>query len=213
MVSLLMPIIIFGGVYGGVLTPTEAGAVAVGYGLFAGWFIFPYLFKEKPTSSLFEVFRKTGITSSTICLLIAFAAIPSAMFVYANTVPQVTAFLLELTDSKIVFLLVANLLMLLVGMFMETNTSILLLAPIMVPAAAAYGVDPIHFGAIMLLNLEIGMITPPFSCNVFVSCKIGDISIDKVFGQVFRLILICIPVLLLTTYFPQISMTLVEFFR
>lgn len=213
MVSLLMPIIIFGGVYGGVLTPTEAGAVAVGYGLFAGWFIFPFLFKEKPTSSLFEVFRKTGITSSTICLLIAFAAIPSAMFVYANTVPQVTTFLLELTDSKIIFLLVANILMLLVGMFMETNTSILLLAPIMVPAAAAYGVDPVHFGAIMLLNLEIGMITPPFSCNVFVACKIGDISIDKVLGHVFRLILICIPVLLLTTYFPQISMTLVEFFR
>ena len=213
MVSLLMPIIIFGGVYGGVLTPTEAGAVAVGYGLIAGWIIFPLLFKQKSSSSLFSVFKKTGITSSTICLLIAFAAIPSAMFVYSNTVPQVTGFLLNLTESKIVFLLIANILMLLVGMFMETNTSILLLAPILVPAAKAYGVDPIHFGAIMLLNLEIGMITPPFACNVFVACKIGDLTIDKVFGHVFRLLLICIPVLLITTYFPQISMTLVEIFR
>ena len=81
MVSLLMPIIIFGGVYGGILTPTEAGAVAVGYGLIAGWLIFPFIFKEKPSASLFSVFGKTGVTSATICLLIAFAAIPSAMFV------------------------------------------------------------------------------------------------------------------------------------
>lgn len=213
MVSLLMPIIIFGGVYGGILTPTEAGAVAVGYGLIAGWIIFPLLFKQKSTTSLFTVFTKTGITSSTICLLIAFAAIPSAMFVYCNTVPQVTNFLLNFTESKNIFLLVVNILMLLVGMFMETNTSILLLAPILVPAAKAYGVDPIHFGAIMLLNLEIGMITPPFACNVFVACKIGDLTIDKVVGHIFRLLLICIPVLLLTTYFPQISMALVEFFR
>lgn len=213
MVSLLMPVIIFGGVYGGVLTPTEAGAVAVGYGLIAGWFIFPFLFKEKPSASLFAVFQKTGITSSTICLLIAFAAIPSAMFVYSNTVPQVTNFLLNLTESPWVFLLIANILMLLVGMFMETNTSILLLAPIMVPAAKAYGIDPIHFGSIMLLNLEIGMITPPFSCNVFVACKIGDSTMDKVIKNVLGFILICIPVLLLTTYVPAISLTLVNLFK
>lgn len=213
LVSLLMPIIIFGGVYGGILTPTEAGAVAVGYGLIAGWFIFPFLFKEKPSSSLFTVFKKTGVTSSTICLLIAFAAIPSAMFVYSNTVAQVTDFLLGLTDSPIVFLLIANILMLIVGMFMETNTSILLLAPILVPAAKAYGVDPVHFGAIMLLNLEIGMITPPFSANVFVSCRIGDTTIDKVIKHVFGFILICIPVLLVTTYFPAVSLSLVELFK
>lgn len=213
MVSLLMPIIIFGGVYGGILTPTEAGAVAVGYGLIAGWFIFPILFKEKPTSSLLSVFKNSGVTSSTICLLIAFAAIPSAMFVYSNTVPLVTKYLLTLTDSPVVFLLIANLLMFLVGMFMETNTSILLLAPIMVPAATAYGVDPIHFGAVMLLNLEIGMITPPFSANVFVACRIGDTTLDKVLKHVFGFIVICIPVLLITTYVPEISLTLVEFFK
>lgn len=213
MISLLMPIIIFGGVYGGILTPTEAGAVAVGYGLIAGWFIFPILFKEKPTAALFQVFKKTGVTSSTICLLIAFAAIPSAMFVYSNTVPKVTSFLLGLTDSPTVFLLIANILMLLVGMFMETNTSILLLAPILVPAAKAYGVDPIHFGAIMLLNLEIGMITPPFSANVFVACRIGDMSLDKVIKQVFGFILICMPVLFITTYVPGISLWLVNLLK
>ncbi len=213
MVSLLMPVIIFGGVYGGILTPTEAGAVAVAYGLIAGWLIFPFIFKEKPSASLFSVFQKTGVTSATICLLIAFAAIPSAMFVYSNTVQKVTNFLLSMTDSPLVFLLIANVLMLLVGMFMETNTSILLLAPIMVPAAKAYGIDPIHFGAIMLLNLEIGMITPPFSCNVFVACRMGDLTMDKVFKYVFGFIFICLPVLLLTTYIPAISLTLVNFFK
>lgn len=213
MVSLLMPVIIFGGVYGGVLTPTEAGAVAVGYGLIAGWLIFPFIFREKPSASLFAVFQKTGVTSATICLLIAFAAIPSAMFVYSNTVQKVTNFLLSMTDSPLIFLLIANVLMLLVGMFMETNTSILLLAPIMVPAAKAYGIDPIHFGAIMLLNLEIGMITPPFSCNVFVACRMGGLTMDKVLKNVFGFIFICLPVLLMTTYFPAISLTLVNFFK
>lgn len=135
------------------------------------------------------------------------------MFVYSNTVQNVTAFLLATTDSPQLFLLIANILMLLVGMFMETNTAILLLAPIMVPVAKAYGIDPIHFGAIMLLNLEIGMITPPFSCNVFVACRMEGITLDKVLKYVFGFIFICLPVLLLTTYFPSISMTLVNLFK
>jgi len=114
--------------------------------------------------------------------------------------------------SPAVFLLLVNAMLLIVGMFMETNTSILLLAPILVPPAKAYGIDPIHFGAIMLLNLEIGLITPPFAVNLFVACRLGQLSMDKVLKPIMGFIAICIPVLLLTTYIPSISMFLVKLF-
>ncbi len=153
-VALLMPIIIFVGVYGGIMTPTEAGAVAVGYGLVAGWIIYPLIFKDKAEEGLIAITKKSAVTSAAIMLLIAFAAIPSAMFTYGDCATAVTDWLLSITQSQALFLLLVNGVLLIVGMFMETNTSILLLAPILAPAAKAYGVDPIHFSAIMLLNLE-----------------------------------------------------------
>lgn len=213
LVAVLMPVIIFASIYGGVLTPTEAGAVAVAYGLIAGWVVFPYFFHEKPGTPFFKVIKDSALTSATICLLIAFASIPSSMFVYGNTVTAVTNFLLNMTKSTVTFLLLVNLALLLVGMFMETNTSILLLSPILVPAAKAYGIDPIHFGAIMLLNLEIGMITPPFAVNLFVACKIGDSTLDKILKHIFMFILVCLPVLLLTTFVPAVSLYLVNLFK
>src|SRR5690606_27012040 len=141
-------------------------AVAVVYGLIAGWVIYPLLFKEKSTEGLWSVTKKSAITSATICLLIAFAAIPSTMFTFGQCATAFTNFILGVTDSPVTFLLVVNVLLIIIGMFMETNTAILLFAPILVPAAKAFGIDPLHFAAIMLLNLEIGMITPPFACNI-----------------------------------------------
>lgn len=213
LVAILMPIIIFASIYGGVLTPTEAGALAVAYGLVAGWIVFPLVFKEKPGNSFSHVIKKTAVASSTICLLIAFAAIPSAMFVHGNTIKYVTDFLLGLTQSPILFLMFVNLALLIVGMFMETNTSILLLTPILVPAAKAYGIDPIHFGAVLLLNLEIGMITPPFAVNIFVACKLGGSTMDKVLKHNILFCLLCLPVLIATTFMPSLSMYFVNLFK
>ncbi len=211
-VALLMPLIIFGGVYGGILTPTEAGAIAVLYGLIAGWVIFPVFFRDRSKEGLWLITRKSAVTSSAICLLIAFASIPNSMFVYGQSATAVTKVLFGLTESPAVFLLLVNTMLLIVGMFMETNTSILLLAPILVPTAKAYGIDPVHFGAIMLLNLEIGLITPPFAVNLFVACRLGDLSMDRVLKPIMGFIAICIPVLFLTTYVPAISMALVKLF-
>jgi C4-dicarboxylate transporter DctM subunit len=213
LVAVLMPVIIFASIYGGVLTPTEAGALAVAYGLVAGWIVFPLIFKEKPGVPFFAVIRKTGVASSTICLLIAFAAIPSAMFVHGNTIKHVTDFLLSMTQSPVMFLVLVNLALLVVGMFMETNTSILLLTPILVPIAKAYGIDPIHFGAVLLLNLEIGMITPPFAVNVFVACKLGNSTMDRILKHNIMFCLICLPVLVLTTFMPSLSLYFVNLFK
>ena len=171
LVALVMPLIIFVGVYGGIMTPTEAGAVAVLYGLIAGWILYPLFFKEKSVGNLWEISKKSLVTTASICLLIAFSGIPSTLFTYGQVTKALTDALLSITSSGAVFLIAVNILLLFVGMFMETNTTILLFAPILVPAAVAYGIDPIHFSAIMLLNLEMGMITPPMASNIFVACK------------------------------------------
>lgn len=210
LVALLMPLIIFGGVYGGVMTPTEAGAVAVLYGLIAGWIIYPLIFKDKSGEGLIQVTRKSAVSAAGIMMLIATAAVPSAMFTYAGTATAVTDWLFSITDNKYLFLMMVNLVLIVVGMFMETNTAILLLAPILAPAAVAYGVDPVHFAAIMLLNLEIGMITPPFACNIFVACKLSGLSMDKIIKPILQFIAVCIPVLIATTYIPQLALLFVR---
>jgi len=210
LVALLMPLIIFAGVYGGVMTPTEAGAVAVLYGLIAGWIIYPLIFKDKSGEGLIQVTKKSAVSAAGIMMLIATAAVPSAMFTYAGTAQAVTDWLFGITDNMYIFLLMLNLVLIVVGMFMETNTAILLLAPILAPTAVAYGVDPVHFAAIMLLNLEIGMITPPFACNIFVACKLSGLSMDKILKPILQFIAVCIPVLLATTYIPQLALLFVR---
>jgi C4-dicarboxylate transporter DctM subunit len=205
-----MPVIIFVGVYGGIMTPTEAGAVAVGYGLLAGWVIYPLIFNDKSEAGLIEITKKSAVTSAAIMLLIASAAIPSAMFTYGDCATAMTEWLFSITRSPFVFLLMVNGVLLIVGMFMETNTSILLLAPILAPAAKAFGIDPVHFAAVMLLNLEIGMITPPFACNIFVACRLGNISMDKILVPILGFIGCCIPVLAITTFVPSVSLCIVR---
>lgn len=212
LVAILMPLIIFVGVYGGILTPTEAGAVAVFYGFLAGWVIYPLIFKDKDNMGLIALTKKSAVTSAGICLLIAFAGVATKMFTFAGAGDALSQFLLGITDSPAMFLLIVNCVLIVVGMFMETNTSILLLGPILVPAAKAFGIDPIHFGAVMLLNLEIGMITPPFACNLFVACRIANMTMDKLLRPILGFIACCIPVLLVTTYFPATVMWLVNMF-
>ncbi len=153
-----------------------------------------------------EVTKKSAVTTATISILIGFAAIASAMFTYGGSATILANWLLGITENPIVFLLVVNLVLLLVGMFMETNTAILLLAPILVPAAKAYGIDPIHFGAIMLLNLEIGMITPPFASNLFVAYKISNLTLDQLLKPILGFIVVCIPILLIITYVPDVAL-------
>lgn len=113
--------------------------------------------------------------------------------------------MLSITDSKIIFLLILNVLLIIVGMFMETNSSILLLGPILIPVATSFGVDPIHFAGIMLLNLEIGMITPPFAANLFVGCRVGKMNMNEVLPSMIPFYIASFGVLMVTTYCPAIA--------
>ena len=207
-VAFIMPIIIFGGVYGGVFTATEAGVVAVAYAVLAGWVIYPLLFKMKPEIPLLKTIKGSAMSSLTIALLICTATIIGRMVAMGGLTAEITDFLMNITDSKIVFLLITNVLLILIGMFLETNTGILLFCPILCPIAQAYGINLVHFGAMLLLNLEIGLITPPFAANLFVGCKMTGCSIDEIMKDLLPFYGVCVPVLLITTFWEEFSLFL-----
>lgn len=206
--GILMPLIIFGGVYGGICTPTEAGAVAVVYGIVI--LAIGLRNEPSPLKKFLGLTQKTAINSGAICIILAFASVAGRMIVALRIPDNLTAFITQYTTSPEVFLLMINLLLLILGTFMETNTSILITAPILVPVAKAFNIDPLHFGAILLLNLEIGMITPPFAANLFVGCRIGNISMDQVMRPLLWFFVVLIPVLLIVTYVPSVSLFLVH---
>lgn len=205
MSALLMPVIIFYGIYGGIFTPTEAGAVAVAYGLIVGWILRPLFGKGKPDKDIIYLLKDAAIVSSTIAMLNVFATIAGTMITYTRIPLMLTEAMLSITESKLVFLLILNVLLIIIGMFLETNSSILLLGPILIPVATTFGVDPIHFAGIMLLNLEIGMITPPFAANLFVGCKTGNVKLDQVLPKMWPFYIACGVVLLITTYVPAVA--------
>jgi len=211
-VALLCPVIIFYGIYGGIFTPTEAGAIAVFYGLVVGWIYLPIIKKTWPEKKFRMLVEDSAISSASIAMLIVFAAVASRMITFTRIPEILTNTLMSITDSKFVFLLVLNILLILVGMFLETNTSILLLGPILIPIATSFGVDPIHFASIMLLNLEIGMITPPFACNLFVGCKVGKCTMDKVLPHMMPFFIVCLVVLMIVTYIPSVVLFLPNMF-
>ena len=191
--GILMPLIIFGGVYGGICTPTEAGAVAVAYGIVI--LAIGLRNEQDRLKKFLGLTRKTAINCGAICIILAFASVAGRMIVSLRIPENLTVFITQYTTSPVVFLLIVNGLLLILGTFMETNTSILITAPILVPVAKSFGIDPVHFGAVLLLNLEIGMITPPFAANLFVGCRIGNISMDQVIRPLLPFFLVLIPVL------------------
>jgi len=202
--ALMAPIIILGGILGGVFTPTEAAAVAVIYSFFVGKFIFREIaWKDVP-----HILFQSGITTGAILLIISLANV-FAWVIAANQVPvKLSALFLSATSNPYVFLLIVNILLLIVGMFMETGAAIILLAPILAPIAAKLGINPLHFGFMMVLNLAIGMATPPVGVCLFVSCGITGLSLEKVSAAAMRFVLALLGVLLLVTYVAPISLFL-----
>ena len=202
--ALMAPVIILGGILGGVFTPTEAAAVAVIYSFFVGKFVF----KEITWKDLPGILFQSGITTGAILLIISLANV-FAWVIAANQIPvKLSSMFLSATSNPYVFLLIVNILLLIVGMFMETGAAIILLAPILAPIATQLGIHPLHFGFMMVLNLAIGMATPPVGVCLFVSCGITGLSLEKVSAAVMRFVLAQIAILVLVTYVAPISLFL-----
>lgn len=206
--ALLMPVIILGGIYGGIFTPTEASVVAVIYGFIVGAFIY----KELDFSKFKEIFVSSAVTSSVILLLISTASI-FGMILTRERIPHLVAtFIGESALSDVTVILLIVLFLMVVGTFMETIASIIILTPLLVPVAISIGMDPIHFGIIMIVNLAIGLITPPVGVNIFVGAQVGNVAFDKLVKALIPFIIMLIIDLLIIIFIPELTMFLVDMF-
>jgi len=202
--ALLMPVIILGGIYGGIFTPTEASAVAVFYALLVGIVVY----RELNLTNLAAILRKSVLSSAVIMFIIANAGLFAFLITRAGVPALIGTYLESVLQSPAIFLLGVNAALFLIGMFIETSAAIIVLAPILAPVAMHFGIDPVHFGLIMVVNLALGMITPPFGVNLFAACTVAKISLDRIIGQLVPFVLVILACLMVITYVPGISLTL-----
>ena len=202
--ALLMPVIILGGIYGGVFTPTEASAVAVFYALVVGMVIH----REIRFADLYTILRKSVLSSAVIMFIIANAGLFAFMITRAGVPEVIGLWLQDVLKSPAYFLLGVNAALFLIGMFIETGAAIIVLAPILVPVAMHFGIDPVHFGLVMVVNLALGMITPPFGVNLFAACTVARISLDRMIKDLIPFVLVILACLMVISYVPILSLGL-----
>ena len=204
--ALLVPVVILGGIYSGIFTPTEASAAAVAAALIVGML----LYKELKVNALPDILKSTIISTSAIMIIISAAALFSFLITRSGLPNEIAAWFKDIFESRIAFLLAVNILLLIVGMFIETSAAILVLAPILTPIAMSYGVDPVHFGLIIVVNLALGMITPPLGVNLFAACSVANLRVEKIIPQLVWFVLTVFAALMVITYVPAITLWPVE---
>ncbi len=205
--SLLMLVIVIGGIVAGFFTATEASAIAVLYSL-----ILAFIYRQISVKDLPDIILRSVKTTGIVMLLVATCLGLSWIMAYENIPQNVSEGLLSLTSNPFMILLIINVLLLFVGTFMDMTPAVLIFTPIFLPIVTAMGVDPVHFGIIMTLNLSVGLCTPPVGSVLFIGCSVAGLSIDKVLKPLIPMFLAMVVVLLLVTYFPQISLWLPQKF-
>jgi C4-dicarboxylate transporter, DctM subunit len=207
--ALLIPVIILGGIYGGIFSPTEAAVVAVVYALVIGKFVY----KELTWESIFESFREAVIINATTMIIIGL----SVSFAYFMTLEQIpndiSGYLTNLSSNPVIILIAINILLLIVGMFIDTISALVVLTPILLPIVTSVGVDPIHFGVILVANLAIGFITPPLGVNLFVASSVGKVKFERIVRAIIPFMVSMIICLLVITYVPELSLWLPGLFE
>jgi tripartite ATP-independent transporter DctM subunit len=202
--ALFMPVVVLGGIYGGVTTPTEASVVAVVYAIIIGVFIH----REIRPRDLYPIFKKSVISSAVIMFIIAAATLFSWLLNRQGVPDMAAEWLVQTFDEATWYLLGVNLFLFVVGMFVETSASIIVLAPILSEAAQRLGIDGVHFGTIMVVNLAMGMITPPFGVNLFAAAQVAGTSIDKMMRYLPVFIGVIFACLMVLSYVPWITLAL-----
>ncbi|SNY91659.1 TRAP transporter, DctM subunit [Cohaesibacter sp. ES.047] len=199
--ALMMPVIILGGIYGGIFTPTEAAAVSVVYALVLSLFVYREIsFKHLPV-----MFRRAAVSSGAVMFIIAAASLFSFLISLSGLPTAVGHWATNTFSSPITFLLGINVLLFIAGMFIETSAAILVLAPILTPVALQYGIDPVHFGIVIVVNLALGMFTPPLGVNLFAAAQVAKIPVQKMFSSLLWPLLVVIGALLIITYVPAVT--------
>ena len=206
--ALLMPVIILGGIYGGIFTPTEAAGVSVIYGLFVGVFIYRTIkWKE-----LYKIFVDSAVSSATIMYIIACAAVYAWIMTTSGVAADLSAAILAISNNGIVILMIINVIFLIAGCFLDANSAFYILLPIIVPVLKSIGVDLVHAGVFLTVNMAIGLVTPPVGINLYVACKSGNVSVAEICKKIIPFLIAGIAALLLITYVEPISMFLPKLF-
>ncbi|MBM6829207.1 TRAP transporter large permease subunit [Anaerotignum lactatifermentans] len=204
--GLMMPVIILGGIYGGVFTPTEAAAVSAVYGLLVGAFIY----KTIKWKELYQILVDSASTTATVMLITAAASIFAYILTRSRIDVAINEALISATGGNtIIFFLIVNIILLLAGCFLDSTSALYIFVPLFVPVAKVLGIDLVHLGVVMIVNLAIGLVTPPVGVNLYVACGIAKCNLKQISVAVLPLIVAALIVLLLVTYIPAISLVFV----
>ncbi|WP_400164546.1 TRAP transporter large permease [Brevibacillus sp. TJ4] len=199
--ALLIPVIILGGIYGGVFSPTEAAVVAVVYAIVVGMFVH----RELSWSDVYKAIVESAIINASTMIIIGL----SISFAYIMTLEKIpnaiASFITSISDSQLIILMMINIFLIIVGMFIDTISALVVLAPILLPIVTNVGVDPIHFGVILVANLAIGFITPPLGVNLFVASSVSKIPLEQIIRAIMPFLLMMIITLMVITYVPEMS--------
>lgn len=202
--SLFLIVLVIGGIIGGIFTATEAGAIAVLYALMLSWLFY----REISLKDIYPILLKAAETTAIVMLLVATSIAMSWLLAFHDLPSQVAELMLQLTDNPLVILLIINIVLLMVGAFMDMTPAVLIFTPIFLPVTVELGMSPLHFGIMIVLNLCIGLCTPPVGSILFASCAIANTTITKILRPLIPMYLAMLVALLLVTYVPAISETL-----
>jgi C4-dicarboxylate transporter DctM subunit len=208
LLAVLMPVIILGGIFAGIMTPTESAAVAVLYAALAGALVF----RRLNWRQLYQCLLTTGIITSFIMLIVGAARVFSDLLASEGVPQAIIGAMVQVTSNPHWLLLLVNLLLLVVGCLMDTTAAIIILTPVLLPAVTHAGVDPKLFGIVMCINLVIGMATPPVGVALYLAAEIGKVRIEPVISAIWPLLLVQIAVLMFITYVPDVSLALPRYF-
>lgn len=205
--SLMLLVVVMGGIVAGIFTATEASAIAVVYTLVLG-----FAYKEIKLKDLGSILLETTKTSAIVLILVATSIAMSWVMSFENIPQEISNTLLNISNNPIVILILINLILLFVGIFMDMTPAVLIFTPIFLPVVTSLGMDPIHFGIIMILNLCIGLCTPPVGSVLFVGCSVANLRIQQVVKPLIPMFIVMIIVLVIITYFPEITLWLPRLF-
>lgn len=204
--GLLMPVIILGGIYGGIFTPTEAAAVSVFYGLLVGFVIY----KDLNLNNLSDIMVDSCSTTATVMFITMGASLFAYVLTRARLDEAIENVMLNVTGgSVVIFFIIVNIVLLIAGCFLDSTSALYIFTPLFAPVALQLGIDPIHLGVVMIVNLAIGLFTPPVGVNLYVACGIGKISIEDISKGIIPCLVAMLIILLLITYIPAISLMFV----
>lgn len=204
--ALLSPTIILGGIYSGIFTPTEAACISVVYSAFVSYFIYKDLNLKALYNTLLDAAVLNGITS----FLLGYSTVFSTFMTFEKVPQMISTFLTTISDNPFVVLFFINLILLFIGLFLDTVPAIIVMAPMLLPTVKGLGINPIHFGVVMAVNLAIGLCTPPYGCNLFVGAAVAKIKLDTMFKLIIPFFIAAIFALMIITYVPWLSLVFIK---